>query len=314
MGHSKVLRALLGIGLLAGFGAVLAVPAGATGPYSTDPATPAVICTGTNAVPGQLTGTYDSNVVVNGVCLVNEGTATIIGDLTLDPGATVNATFALDDFADYTGTSSLDVIGNINVGEGATLVLGCEPNYFPCSDDSVVDEGATGPGTLSSQDHVWGNIDGDQPLAVIIHNSVILGNVNELGGGGGVNCTAPTTGVFSLPVLQSPVYSDYEDNYIGGDLDIAGLQTCFLAIARNNIQGGLSNIGNVFADPNANEVKSNQIHKGIDCSDNSPSVQFGKGGGVSNQVVGYAQGECSFDTLLPDPAPAGPLTPISVQG
>jgi hypothetical protein len=109
------------------------------------------------------------------------------------------------------------------------------------------------------------------------------------------------------------VYSDFEDNYIGGDLDIAGLQTCFDGIARNNIQGGLSDIGNVFADPNANEVKTNQIHKDFDCSDNSPKVQFGAGGGASNQVVGVALGECNFFTLLPDPAPSGPLTPISVQ-
>jgi hypothetical protein len=311
MRHSKIPRAVLGIGLLAGFGVALAVPVGATGSYSTVPATPPAICTGTDSAPGQLTGTYNSNVVISGVCWVNAGTATVIGDLTVSPGSTLNATFAQNDQAGYTGSSTLDVIGNINVEEGATLVAGCEPNYFPCSDDPVSDEGAAGPGTLSSQDHVWGNIDGDQALGVIVHNSVILGNVDELGGGGGVTCNTPTTGIFAS--LQSPVYSDYEDNYIGGDLDIAGLQTCFIGIARNNIQGGLSDIGNVFADPNANEVKSNQIHKGFDCSDNSPSVQFGQGGGVSNQVVGFALGECSFDTLLPDPAPAGGLTPISVQ-
>lgn len=309
MRHSKIPRALLGIGLLAGFGVALAVPVGATGSYSTVPATPPAICTGTDSAPGQLTGTYNSNVVISGVCWVNAGTATVIGDLTVSPGSSLNATFALNDQAGYTGSSTLDVIGNINVEEGATLVAGCEPNYFPCSDDPVSDAGASGPGTLSSQDHVWGNIDGDQALGIIVHNSVILGNVDELGGGGGVTCNTPTTGVFAA--LQSPAYSDYEDNWIGGGLDVAGLQTCWFGAERNNVQGSVADTSNVFADPGANEVIANVVHGGMFCTDNSPAVQFATSHGGPNQVFGVAQGECGFDALQPNPA--GILMPISVQ-
>jgi hypothetical protein len=319
MRQSKILRALVGIGLLAGFGAALAAPAGATGPSSTSSVTN--VCSGTDSAPSQLAGTFVANVVVSGVCWVNGGTATIIGNLTVAPGATLNATFALNDQPGATGSSTLDVIGNITVDAGATLVIGCEANYSPCTDDPNAASG----GTLSSQDHVWGGIYAEGALGVIVHNSVILGDVDELGGGGGVSCIPPSTGIFAA--MQSPVFSDYEDNYIGGDLVIAGLQTCWLGALRDNVQGSVSDIGNTFADPDANEVISNVVHGSMDCFDNSPQVQFGDSGGVPNQVSESALGECGLSALQPNPAanepsspgssppyyPAGPLGPISVQ-
>ena len=45
--------------------------------------------------PGLLAGTYPSNVLVSGVCNVNGGPATVLGDLVIALGAGLNATFAL---------------------------------------------------------------------------------------------------------------------------------------------------------------------------------------------------------------------------
>src|SRR5438045_9098818 len=44
-------------------------------------------CSGSFASPGVLAGTYDSNVTVEGACVVNAGPALIEGNLTVGPGA-----------------------------------------------------------------------------------------------------------------------------------------------------------------------------------------------------------------------------------
>ena len=134
-------------------------------------------CTGTLDAPGVLAGTYRGNVVVTGVCQVNGGAAVIKGDLILAPGSALNATFALNDVA-KAGTSSLTVRGDVKVGYGAVLGMGCEPNAMPCSDDPAAGTG----GTLTGQNHVFGDVIGSQALAVIIHASTIRGDASLRGG------------------------------------------------------------------------------------------------------------------------------------
>ncbi len=135
---------------------------------------------------------------------------------------------------------------------------------------------------------------------MIVHASTIGGNVNEFGGGGGVSCTVPTTGIF--PVLQSPVFSDYEDNAIGGNFTISGLQTCWLSALRNKVQRSVVDTNNTFADPDADEVISNTIEGGMVCYGNSPAVQLGDSRGVPNELRGLAVGESAFATTQPNPA------------
>ena len=341
MNLSRSIRTLCVAGLLSIVGvagAAMAVPAGAASAggqssggswpghgswhFPGHPGRPPATCSGTLTAPGILSGTYQSSVVVSGLCLVNGGPTTIWGNLTIAPNAGLNATFALNDVAG-TGTSSLTVHGNIYVQSGALLGIGCEPTFSPCSDDPDAGNG----GTLTGSNTVLGSIIETAPLGVIAHATTISGNVVELGGGGGVNCNVPTTGVFSL--LQSPVFSDYEDNTIGGSLAIGGLQTCWLGALRNDVKGSVLDIKNTFADPDANEVVSNTIHQNMVCFGNSPAVQFGdstfESPSTPNQVGGFAFGECSFSTEQPNPAPnepptgqppyypGGPLTPISVK-
>jgi hypothetical protein len=329
MGISRLVRSLCVVGLLSGLGVAAATPVGAApgpghgshgswsgggwrfpvGPgWGQRPAT----CTGTLASLGLLAGVYRSGVVISGVCAVDGGAATVFGDLTLSPGSGLNATFALNDSPGGSGTSSLTAYGNIDVANGAVLGMGCEPNFSPCSDDPNAGTG----GTLTGSNHVFGSITAWNSLGVIVHASTVNGSVIELGSGGGVNCNVPTTGIFSE--LQSPVFSDFEDNSVGGTLAIAGLQTCWLGALRNVVHGTALDIKNTFADPDANEVLSNTVEGSMVCSANSPQVQYGDSGGTPNQVRGFALGECGFGVEQPNPAPtqtnpAGPLTPISVK-
>ena len=268
-------------------------------------------CTGTLDSPGVLAGTYRSNVVVDGVCFVNGGAATVLGNLVIAPGAALNASFALNDLPGGTGTSSLAVKGDVVVQSGGILFLGCEPNFSECSDDT--DQNG---GTLTGQNSVGGNIVEFQPLGSIVHATTIRGDVSQFGGGGGVTCDPPAGSVFEA--LGSPAFTDYEDNTIGGSLTVVGLQTCWMGSLRNTVHGSLIDVGNTMADPDAGEVLQNTVHGDLACFADSPVVQFGDSGASPNVVGHHALGECGFNVMSPDPNfPNGDGTggpqPISVK-
>lgn len=279
--------------------AALVVGAGAAGAAQASNASPNT-CTGTLRAPGVLAGTFNGTVTVRGVCFVNGGAALINGNLNLAPGSALNATFALNDLTGA-GTSSLTVRGSVTVGAGAVMAMGCEPNFMPCSDNPVG----------RSQDLVTGNVTSLQALTVIVHASTVYGSISFIGGGGGVTCNIPSTGI--LHALQSPAFFDAEDNFIGGNLAITGLRTCWTGALRNAVRGSLLNTNNTFADPDANEVLANVIGGSIACSANSPAVQYGDSGSSPNLVRGRAFGQCAFSVRKPNPAPNGPLRPISLK-
>ena len=85
-------------------------------------------------------------------------------------------------------------------------------------------------------------------LGVVVHSASIQGNVSLLGGGGGVNCNstpvtpprtvgAPTPWSEDASLDYTPVYSDFEDTSIGGNLSIVGLQSCWLGTLRVQVRG-----------------------------------------------------------------------------
>ena len=296
------------IKLAAAAAVALAGTAVTAGAASATPAPPSQrnVCTGTLQSPGVLAGTFNGTVRIQGVCVVNGGPANIHGNLVLAPGSALNATFALNDVAGA-GTSSLNVQGNVLVRRGAVLGMGCEPKASPCSDDA---NAATG-GYLTGQDHVQGNLEATNALAVITHASSIGGSVTQIGGGGGLSCAVPTTGIFSL--LKSPVFSDYEDNTIGGSLVVNGVTSCYFGDLRNQVAHDLSFSLNRMGDPDANEVLSNPVGGDIACIGDVPAVHYGDSQGLPNLVVGKAFGQCSFSVFKPRPAPSGPLFPIAVH-
>lgn len=114
---------------------------------------------------------------------------------------------------------------------------------------------------------VTGSIIEHSPLGVIVHNSSIGHNVTESGGGGGLSCAPPNTGVFAA--IGSPVYSDYEDSTVGGNLKISRLNTCWLGLARDKVHGNVTLAKNDLGDPDGIEVVHNKIRKDLSCHGNS---------------------------------------------
>jgi hypothetical protein len=244
----------------------LAVPA-LQGTASAAPAANATCSGGSIAA-----GTY-SSLTVSGFCSVDAGNVTVTKNVTLAPGGGLLAAF---------GGSDLNVGGNLIVGANAILVLGCEPVAFVCFNDpdQVV-------GTLRTNDRVGGNLTADGALMVLAHNNIIVGNLAQSGGGGGVTCS-----LFPLGPDGPPAYSTFEDNAIGGNASVTGVGTCWLGFIRNTVVGNVNFSGNVTFDPDGNEVVTNSAIRNLNCSGNSPKPQFGDSAGNLNTVGGKATGQC----------------------
>ena len=286
-----------------------AIASAATPPSVTTPSS--FTCAGTSANPAPLPGGTYSSVLVTGVCAVNDGQVAVTGNVTVNPGTALVAGFAKNDVGG-SGTSGLTVDGNIDVDSGASLLLGCEASAFACIDDPNQNKP-----TLNAAETVKGSLVSTDPLGVVIHLTTIGGDATQSGGGGGVSC-APS-GIFAK--FGSPVYSDYEDNTVGGNLRITGLNSCWVGALRNKVAGSATFANNTLADPDANEMMTNQVAGNLLCSGNSPANQYGDSDGSPNVVGGFATDQCSFSVEQPNPAPvpgkggnpAGPLGHISVH-
>jgi len=114
---------------------------------------------------------------------------------------------------------------------------------------------------------VAGSILEVSPIGVIVHNSTVGGSIREFGGGGGLSCTPPRSGIFAS--AMSPVYSAYEDSTVGGDLRISGLDTCWLGLARDKVHGNVALVSNDLGDPDGIEVVHNEIGKNLSCTGNT---------------------------------------------
>src|SRR5262249_58856741 len=119
--------------------------------------------------------------------------------------------------------SAMNVGVKLPVGSPALLVLGCEPEAFICFNDP--DQTV---GTLSTNDHVGGNLTAGGALMVLAHHNAIAGNLAQSGGGGGVNCST-----FPLGASRPPAFSTYDDDTIGRNAPGTGLRTCRLGVIRN---------------------------------------------------------------------------------
>jgi hypothetical protein len=296
-GASRGRYVRLGIASLV-FACLAAIPAvaAAAGPHT---------CSGTSKKPGVLAGTYPSGVVVSGTCEVNAGQAHVEGTLTLKPNSVLIAAFGLNHRTKH-GGSSLTVTGTVDVGRGATMVLGCNPKSFPCIDDNQHKPKLTSRGAIS------GNLKESSPLGVLVHSSRIGGSIAENGGGGGLSCKP--AGPFTL--FKSPVYSDYEDNTVIGSISVSNLKTCWLGFARDHVVGHLTVTGNKVVDPDAIEILSNTVHKNLVCSGNTrvwDSAETSSTPGVlfprvpqPNIVDGKREGQCVLASPTTMGGPAGP--------
>ena len=255
------------------------------------------------------------------------GTIVVRKNLTVAPGALLDAVTPGDPPGKHPVVpATVRIGGNVFVGKGAVLVLGCSPN-ISCSNP---------PGI--SFDRVGGNITALGSLAVVIHSATIGGSVTVLGGGGGAAGGANSAGCFntkkfpipapwskdaalSNPQTGSPQFTDAEDNFIGGNLTIVGMQTCWLGSLRNQVRGSLTYVRNVTSDPDGMEIDNNLMGRNMICLNNDPAVQYGDSMAAPNLVGGFAFGQCGFNVVKPNPAAspgpppvsAGPLEHISVS-
>jgi len=266
------------LGALSLGGALVLVALSLGGSSLTASAASGYTCTG-GSVPA---GTYRS-LTVSGVCTVDAGNVTVDRDVIVQRNAGLIALFS---------GSDLTVGGNVIVQQNAAAGLGCGPPDGQCFND-------TGDmPTLSNNVSIGGNVIGSGALAVIIHDVSVDGNIVLSGGGGGVNCDPQD-------ILQgSPAYSDVEDSTIGGNVVMTGIHSCWLGFIRNDISGNAIFIGNVLADPDANEFVTNTIDRNLICVGNDPAPQFGDSGGDPDVVGGHAIGQCA-DLILPNPNPGG---------
>lgn len=287
----KALRVVPAIMLtLFGLTAAGGVANAASGAHSYD-------CTGGNIAPG----TY-SGMVVTGVCYIPAGTVDVQGNLTLAPGALLDGAAVSGDPAApaqavLPGTLLVD--GNVSVGSGAVLAIGCSP-MGGC-------HGVT-------YDRIGGNLRANGAEGVLLQAVAIDGNVSIAGGGGGVAGGPASAGCFdpsnpipapwsedaalSNPTTGSPQYTDIEDSRIGGNLSITGVQTCFLASFRDQIAGNVTFSNNVTSDPDGDELANNLIGGNLACSSNLPAVQFGDSTAAPNMVGGSGSGECGLNVTL----------------
>jgi hypothetical protein len=275
-------------------------------------------CTGGNIPPG----TYES-ILVTGICYTPKGTIVVRENLTVAPRALLDAVTPGDPPGKHPVVPATVLIGgNVFVGKGAVLLLGCSPN-ISCSNP---------PGI--SFDRIGGNLTGIGAQAVVVHSASIGGNFSLIGGGGGAaaaTCNAQKPGSPTIKDLEpwsldpnldfTPVYSDNEDSSVGGSITVVNLTSCWLGTLRNQVAGNVTSIGNTMGDPDAMEILNNLIGGNVTCLKNSPAVQYGDSGAAPNLVGGHGYGECGFKALKPNPAaspgpppvPAGPLEHISVS-
>jgi hypothetical protein len=281
----------------------------------------AYVCTGGNIAPGS----YKS-IVVTGICYMPAGTIVVRHNLTVAPGALLDAFTPGDPHAKPVVSATVLIGGNIFVGKNGVLALSCSPNGA-CSNP---------PGITF--DRVGGNVTALDAQAVVIQSATIGGSVTVLGGGGGAAGGANSAGCFNtakFPIpapwskdaalsnakTGSPQYTDVEDSVIGGHLTVADQQTCWMGSLRDRVRGSVTFTNNVTSDPDGMEILNNLVGGNMTCLNNDPAVQFGDGAAAPNLVAGNASGECAFTALKPNPAPspgpppvpAGPLEHISAS-
>jgi hypothetical protein len=275
-----------------GLAAAIATAGTLFGLLAIGPATSAVaaptwthVCQGTVSKPGHVPAA-NLNIVVRGVCFINRGPVFAARNVIVTPHSALIASFGRHD-------SRLVVAGSIFVDAGGTLLLGCEPKHFACIDDPHPKRP-----TISSHSSVGGSLIALGALGVVVHNSSFRHNVLELGGGGGFSCTPK--GPFAA--FKSPVYSDYEDNWIGGSILVKHLTSCWLGVLRNWVGVSATVSSNKMADPDAMEILTNVVHKDLTCWRNMPKAQYGDSHGMPNRVGLHAFFECSFKRVVPNPA------------
>ena len=105
-------------------------------------------------------------MVVKGACAVKDGSATVKGSVTVTRGSTFLAISGHNDRI-HRGHSNLIIIGNLDVDQGATAILGCEAAHSPCVDDTQKHP------TLNNKISIGDDVAATDALGVILHVTTV---------------------------------------------------------------------------------------------------------------------------------------------
>lgn len=253
---------LLGIG--AGLVAVAAFAASATADPNKEPICP-------QGPIAALTGSVAGNLTITGNAYIPDDTTfSVGGNLRLAPGACLDG---------YT-RGSIEVGGNLLVGKGAILGLGC----------SIQAEGPDSPcittdPSFQTNDVVNGNLIATGAYTMYITSSTIRGNLISNGGG---DPSLP-------PWLAFPI----KNTSVGGNLIVQGWQGAWMGVLRSTVGGNMivsNNVGtrtDEGGSPDSTEIVANTVSGNLICMHNTPTARFGDAGNFPNTVRGRAIGECA---------------------
>jgi hypothetical protein len=239
-----------------GFGGTMLVGAGSA---SAAPKPTTTVCSG-----GAIANGVYASLEISGACSIPDGgDVAVNGGLTLDPGSSL----------DQLSVSKVRINGNVVVGQGAVLGLGCTVIGMDCAANSV--------------DRVGGNITAVNAETMYLDGVSVGGNVTSTGGGGLYDTFA------------------FKDNTVKGNVTITGWNGGgWIGMIRNVVYGTVTytnNTGGDYgSDPNdANEVVHNTVGRDLICSGNTPPAQFGDAVDGApfdyrwNVVKGQAVDECA---------------------
>ena len=269
-------------------GVLLAGPSAALAKPPAPPSYPSITCTG-GAIPG---GSY-ATIKITGDCSMDNEFVFVYGNIDIKPNAMLWTT--TDMF--------LWVKGNINVGTGAVLSLGCSD--IGCA----LTPGAPRPTSPVPGSGFWafvgGNIDADNALAVIVVGVNVVKNVQQ--DGGGESC-APVAPVSIKDGFLPGGLSFYLFDTIGGNLSIQHVNACAIFVYDNLINKNVNDNNNttscgitgplsscvftpgvtVPAGPStANVIVENGIGGNLNCRNNVPPPDQ-----EDNFIGGHATGQC----------------------
>ena len=155
------------------------------------------------------------------------------------------------------GVGPVTVTGGVQVGAGATFVLGFEH----------------GPPTGT----IGGGVTADDAAQVLVHNAAITGGVRIDGGSGAfASACAVPFGVCA---------TDFEDNAISGGAVINNYDGFWLGFIRNTVKGTVK-ITNNNQSFDEIDLGSNTVNGSLFCSGNNPTENTGDSPGGPNTATG----------------------------
>ena len=213
-------------------------------------------------------GVYVSMTITGFCSLPPRGSVDVLGNFTVERSAVFDGATDAD----------LDVRGNMVIGAGAIVAVGCDTVSVlsHCTDDT--------------DDVISGNVVDNNGLAVIFNGYSVDGNVTMQGGGGGTSCKEVTRDGFDLSA-----FSAFEDGWIDGSVNITDVKTCWLGLFRNGIGGNVTvtAVHTQRPAPSAPGIAGNVIAGSLSCTGNDPRPTLGTSVGMPSVAAGGAFGQCA---------------------